>query len=505
MSGGSTPDGKLYDVFLSYNSRDGAAVLELARQLKDAARLRLWLDRWNLVAGEPWQEPVEKALDDSRSCAVFLGPGGIGPWQNEEMRAALQKRVGQDGFRVIPVLLPDASGPSLRELPPFLARLTWVDFRGPEGLGDEAAFRNLVAGIRGHAPGPDEAGPDGTTTVAEMWRRQRRNAPLTILTALLAATSLNLLADVARRFLTDGDHAGAVKYFAQAPLFALQALLLLLLAVSLFEPGRSRAARLLNRAGLGAERGAFKRLLIAAAAAALMLAAWMSLPLVAIHYNNLGQRSRRGDDLTAAARYYRRALSLNPDYAEAHYNLGDVYEHWGNEGHEDEAISEYSRAVRLDGRFRHARNNLARLLIRRGRAGGDGADLLGALKHLDEARNQAAAEGATGHSPEETELLYALYKNLGWARYELGLRDTAGPGYHPAAEEALRHAIALRDRGDEDKGAAAHCLLALVLEAQGKPGALDEWYDCAAYAEGQEDVEPEWKLKADERLRGANP
>jgi DNA-binding NarL/FixJ family response regulator len=144
--------GPRFDVFLSYQRTDQKAVKYLARRLREAG-LQAWLDRWNLIPGEPWQEAVEEALDQSRTCAVFWGPRGLGPWQNEEMRAALERRVRERSHRVIPVLLPGCPEPEEAKLPHFLKRVTWVDFR--EGLDDSNAFKNLVAGIRGIAPGPD--------------------------------------------------------------------------------------------------------------------------------------------------------------------------------------------------------------------------------------------------------------------------------------------------------------------------------------------------------------
>jgi hypothetical protein len=101
-----------YDVFLSHNSADKPAVEELARQLVKAG-IQPWLDTWNLIPGEPFQEAIEEALDRCATCGVFVGPSGTGPWQNEEMRAAIQRRVeerraGECPFRVIPVLLPGA-------------------------------------------------------------------------------------------------------------------------------------------------------------------------------------------------------------------------------------------------------------------------------------------------------------------------------------------------------------------------------------------------------------
>jgi WD40 repeat protein len=142
-----------FDVFLSHNSQDKAAVEAIAQRLEDDEGLRAWLDKWNLVPGEPFQEAIEQAVDASCTCAVFLGPGGLGPWENEEMRAALSIRVRRKGFRVIPVLLPGGNLPELGKLPPFLSRLIWVDFRS--GLNDRSAFRRLVAGIRGTPPGRD--------------------------------------------------------------------------------------------------------------------------------------------------------------------------------------------------------------------------------------------------------------------------------------------------------------------------------------------------------------
>src|SRR5262249_15629679 len=118
------------DVFLSHSSPDKPAVEAIGRRL-EAKGLRTWLDTWNLIPGEPWQAAVENALADCATCAVFIGPTAIGPWQNEEMRAAIDRHVreSQGGFRVIPVLLPGARRPERSRLPAFLEARTWVEFR----------------------------------------------------------------------------------------------------------------------------------------------------------------------------------------------------------------------------------------------------------------------------------------------------------------------------------------------------------------------------------------
>ncbi|MGH2628757.1 MAG: toll/interleukin-1 receptor domain-containing protein [Anaerolineales bacterium] len=84
-----------YDVFLSYNSRDREAVREVYEALKHR-RLMPWLDVEALTPGRLWQEEAEEGLSTCRAAAVFVGPAGIGPWENLEMRALL-RRAAQGG------------------------------------------------------------------------------------------------------------------------------------------------------------------------------------------------------------------------------------------------------------------------------------------------------------------------------------------------------------------------------------------------------------------------
>ncbi|MEM9824220.1 MAG: toll/interleukin-1 receptor domain-containing protein, partial [Bacteroidota bacterium] len=145
---------KTLSVFLSHNSQDKPFVEKLAFQLDLEKDLEPWLDKWNLIPGDPWQEGLEEALEKSDVCAVFIGPSGIGPWQNEEMRDAIDRRVtaGKGKYRVIPILLPGATREERGKLPRFLTRSTWVEFRG--SVKDPEAYHRLLSGIRGIPPGP---------------------------------------------------------------------------------------------------------------------------------------------------------------------------------------------------------------------------------------------------------------------------------------------------------------------------------------------------------------
>jgi hypothetical protein len=81
-----------YHAFLSHNGADKSSVERLAEELEERG-LACWLDKWNLIPGDPWQAAIEAALGQCDTCVVFFGPLGFGPWHNEEMRLALQRRV----------------------------------------------------------------------------------------------------------------------------------------------------------------------------------------------------------------------------------------------------------------------------------------------------------------------------------------------------------------------------------------------------------------------------
>ncbi|MEF8704732.1 MAG: toll/interleukin-1 receptor domain-containing protein [Candidatus Accumulibacter sp. UW26] len=146
-----------FDVFLSHNSRDKPAVRELKAALERHG-LAVWLDDDELRPGEHWQPRLEAAIRGCRSIAAIIGKNGLGPWEDEEIQAALRLAV-RDKRPVIPVLLADAPGEP--DLPLFLAIRKCVDLR--PALNDDN-LGELVWGITGTKPGrPVAADRQGVT------------------------------------------------------------------------------------------------------------------------------------------------------------------------------------------------------------------------------------------------------------------------------------------------------------------------------------------------------
>jgi DNA-binding winged helix-turn-helix (wHTH) protein/Flp pilus assembly protein TadD len=210
-------------------------------------------------------------------------------------------------------------------------------------------------------------------------------------------------------------------------------------------------------------------MLLALTGLVLAFALVKSIPSIARSYNNQGFQLQQRGQIKAAIEDYQRAIRLNPGYAEAHYNLADAYEEIPDY---DKALEEYQRAINADFTLYEAYNNLSRLYILRRK------DCGAALRLLDRAMNL---------KPQEPSVQYSLHKNYGWANFELRNYLTA--------EQHLRLSIEL----EPDRGA-ARCLLAKVLEAEGRiADATPDWGSCLSYS-GQPEVEPEWRNEALEHL-----
>jgi tetratricopeptide (TPR) repeat protein len=294
-----------------------------------------------------------------------------------------------------------------------------------------------------------------------------RPSPLwSVLAALCITVSISLTAEIAQRFLSVG--ADFVSVFSVLS----QAVLTLLAGSTFTAAGQQGVERILSSLGVRSSHQQYWKVGFAVGLLAIVLALRLSLPGIARLYNQTGLywHSRPGQ-ISGAIDSYRRAISLNPDDAEAHYNLAAAYE---DVQQFDRAIAEYQSVTLLDPESYIALNNLARLSMSRR------ADYAGALALLD---------AAFDLKPEGDQVLYTLHKNRGWAN--LGL------GYLTLAEGELRQALAIRA-----DGAAAHCLLGQALEKKGDAaGALGAYEDCVGYeANDTLSLEPSWVNLARERL-----
>jgi hypothetical protein len=132
-----------FDVFLSHNSQDKAIVRKIANELRQRG-IEPWFDDEQIPAGQPILDFIEKAIQNVKSIAVFIGSEKLGMWQKRELISLIG--VGEN-IPIIPVLLPGVD-----DIPkdlPFLKDRISISFTQS---GDERAIDLLVRGITGQKP-----------------------------------------------------------------------------------------------------------------------------------------------------------------------------------------------------------------------------------------------------------------------------------------------------------------------------------------------------------------
>jgi TIR domain-containing protein len=161
-----------FDIFLSHNSKDKAAVEKIAKRLL-AVGIRPWLDKWNLVPGVTVSDALEQAIKTIPCVALCFGPADIGKWHILEIRAYVEKWASGNA-RMIPVILPKVE--EAPELPLFVRQTLWVDMRDWEKDKSDSFYR-LVCGILGKAPDDSPMKRFGVRDVAEWQGRGSSTRP----------------------------------------------------------------------------------------------------------------------------------------------------------------------------------------------------------------------------------------------------------------------------------------------------------------------------------------
>ena len=191
-------------------------------------------------------------------------------------------------------------------------------------------------------------------------------------------------------------------------------------------------------------------------------------------HSNLGNALSEQSRFDEAVAAYRQAISIKPDYAEAHSNLGVVL---NEQGKLDEAIAAYRQAVRIKPDYAEIHCNLGNALKERGKLDEAIAayrqavrikpDYAEAHSNLGVALNQqgkldeaiAAYRQAVRIKPDYAE----TYCNLGNALKERGKLGEAIAVYRQAVHIKPDHAeahfslgVALKERGKVDEAIAAY-------------------------------------------------
>jgi tetratricopeptide (TPR) repeat protein len=285
--------------------------------------------------------------------------------------------------------------------------------------------------------------------------------------------NISLLVNIATRFLS-----GGVGLLGAAAV-TLPSILTLLQAGSLFtKTGQEGFNQFLDRK-IPKQYHQEVKLASTLMMSGVLVVFWLELPAISNMYNRHGLENYEERNLGSAEQDYLQAISLNADNVEAHYNLASLYEDWQDL---EKAKKEYQ--IALSGDLPQAYNNLARLYIQEKKYPQAGFLLLEGLKLADKKKSY-------------DEIRYSLLKNLGWVSLE--------QNRYQEAQYYLQIAIGISEKPEAKdyvyNPAAAHCLLAQVLERQ-KQTAITQWQKCAELGSISNPDEYTWLHIANSKIQG---
>jgi tetratricopeptide (TPR) repeat protein len=285
--------------------------------------------------------------------------------------------------------------------------------------------------------------------------------------------NITLLVNLATRFLGGGVGLAGVAAITLPSILAL-----LQVGSEFTKTGHRGVEKFLATLGVPQELWEEAKLTMTLLLSIALCLTWLHLPNFSKGYNYSGIQNYRKGNLGEAEKNFLRAISLDADNFDAHYNLGSLYDRLQQF---DAATKEY--LIAIAGGLPDAYNNLARLYIK------------------DKKYDQAAALLSQGIEQLDSiefvdpKVRYDLYKNFGWVRLE--------QKRYEEAKEFLQIGIVLAQDPETAMSvnpSAAYCLLAQVLDKQ-KQLAVEQWTKCQQLGSVSNPDEDPWLYQAKQKLR----
>jgi|GEM_PF-758275 len=296
--------------------------------------------------------------------------------------------------------------------------------------------------------------------------------------------SIALTQDIGRRFIDDSMGGVWSSLGALTP-----AIMTLFAGGGAFTRlGRETVERLFENSPIHRSRWSEVKFGLSATLLASLLIFHTLLPEIGLLYDRVGMKNMEAGAFAQAEGNFKRALKLNPDFAQTHYNLAVLYETLGET---EPAATQFQLA---------AQRNVTAAFNQLGQQAIATHDYDKAIALSLEGLEQQATDPNA-----KTETTLALQRNIAWARVQ---QVQSTPEMSPTeqrillaeAKAALETALSI----DPNDGA-SNCLLAQVLDIQGNPTALTYWRRCLEFASSTSPEEMRWKTTAKERLITAEP
>ena len=143
------------NVFISHNGADAAQAERLAQEIKTAGH-NVWLDSWEILAGDSINDGIDQGLSKADYVVLCLSSSDVSPWTEVERMLALLRQMGGKGGKLLAARLSGGDRPAIP------ANIKYTDLVKDWAGG----VANLLRAIRrpvkaidvyiAHAPGEEE-------------------------------------------------------------------------------------------------------------------------------------------------------------------------------------------------------------------------------------------------------------------------------------------------------------------------------------------------------------
>src|SRR5215472_6059771 len=124
------PLGAELRIFLSYHTPDRAIALGLKRAIEAAwPGADVFVDQTHLRHGHFWQPSLYDAIAKSQAFLILVS-NRVGDWQKAEYYEAHDRKIKDDRFILLPIIIADSAKGSAANLP-GLVQLHWIESTEP--------------------------------------------------------------------------------------------------------------------------------------------------------------------------------------------------------------------------------------------------------------------------------------------------------------------------------------------------------------------------------------
>jgi tetratricopeptide (TPR) repeat protein len=257
-----------------------------------------------------------------------------------------------------------------------------------------------------------------------------------IINGIVLITDVSLTIDIIQRFIGSDPNTLATLFVC------VQGLLTVIVGESIITKGGEEIlVKILNSFGYSKYYiNLFRFICASCLLIFLLFSGFFVIPKISIYYNNLGVDDYESGKLINAQNNFNRAIKIKSDYAEAHYNLGRLFDIKMNDP--SRAHIEYQLA--MQGGLNKAYSSMSRIYILEKKYSEAIAVIYGGFKLHEDNKNTQVKEN--------DEIQHELLMNFGWA--ELKRKN-----YFNAIAK-LEDSLELKLT--DEKKAKAHCILGSV-------------------------------------------